>query len=114
LGHPVVTFEIAGRDGDRLRRFYADLFGWKMESTNAQGYGAIDTGGEGLTGSIHEEEHGPIEVSIHVRVPDLAEALTQAESLGGRVILPPTDIGGERRLAQIEDPEGHVIGLVQA
>lgn len=30
MGQPVVHFEIGGRDGEQLRRFYTDLFDWSL------------------------------------------------------------------------------------
>ena len=30
MGQPVVHFEIGGRDADKLRAFYGELFDWKM------------------------------------------------------------------------------------
>lgn len=29
MGQPVVHFEIIGKDGDALQRYYGELFGWK-------------------------------------------------------------------------------------
>ena len=64
-------------------------------------------------GVLHDEEHGPIETLIYVTVPDLTKALKQAESLGGKAIVSPTTVLGSKRIAQFEDPEGNVVGLVQ-
>ncbi len=114
MGNPVVHFEIASQDGQRLREFYQALFGWKIAPSNTEGYGSISTGGgAGIDGSLHEEQHGPIEITFYVEVPDLEAALQEAERVGGKTILAPVSIGGDRTLAQIEDPEGHVIGLLQ-
>ena len=30
----VIHFEIVGRDGGGLQRFYTDLFGWKLNTDN--------------------------------------------------------------------------------
>jgi predicted enzyme related to lactoylglutathione lyase len=35
MANPVVWFEVVGKDGEGLRRFYRDLFGWQTGS--AQG-----------------------------------------------------------------------------
>ena len=32
MKNPVVWFEVVGKDGGTLRKFYADLFGWKIDS----------------------------------------------------------------------------------
>jgi len=29
MGQPVVHFEIMGKDGEKLQRYYAELFGWE-------------------------------------------------------------------------------------
>ena len=30
MGQPVVHFEVIGKDGDKLRSYYSDLFGWEF------------------------------------------------------------------------------------
>jgi predicted enzyme related to lactoylglutathione lyase len=35
----VIHFEILGRDQDALQRYYADLFGWQLNTDNPGGYG---------------------------------------------------------------------------
>lgn len=113
MPNPVVLFEIAGRDGERLRPFYKQLFGWTFSSADAGGYSELDAVGGGLGGAFHQEQHGPVETLIYVQVPDLVGALASAERLGGKTIVPPTAGFGKRRIAQFEDPEGNIIGLVE-
>ena len=56
-----------------------------------------------------------VDGSLAVEVPDVEEALTKAESLGGtRVMGPDTVPGMELVLGHLKDPEGHLIGLVQS
>ncbi len=43
---------------------------------------------------------------------DPQAALDQAESLGGKTIMPVTTIPDTVTLALFADPEGHVVGLV--
>jgi len=33
MGHPVVHFEIIGKDAKKLRSFYGDLFGWEFDTS---------------------------------------------------------------------------------
>ena len=35
MGHPVVHFEIIGRDPAGLRSYYGELFGWEFEPRDA-------------------------------------------------------------------------------
>ncbi len=107
-------FEIACRDGVELRQFYERVFNWRFTQPDDAGYSQIEGGSEnGVGGLLHEEEHGPIETLIYVQVTNLQKALDDAEQLGGKTILPPTSTVGSRRIAQFEDPEGNIIGLVQ-
>jgi predicted enzyme related to lactoylglutathione lyase len=34
MGQPVVHFEIVARDGEKLKGYYAELFGWEIDSSN--------------------------------------------------------------------------------
>ena len=34
MGFPVVHFEVIGKDPEKLKSYYADLFGWTIESNN--------------------------------------------------------------------------------
>src|SRR5215469_15838866 len=43
MGAPVVRFEIMGGKGNRLEKFYGELFGWTIDSNNPMKYGMVDT-----------------------------------------------------------------------
>ena len=42
MPNPVVHFEVIGKDGAKLQRFYADAFGWKIDAGNPMNYGMPD------------------------------------------------------------------------
>ena len=42
MGQPVVHFEVIGKDGPKLQRYYSDLFGWEINSDNPMKYGMVD------------------------------------------------------------------------
>ncbi|MGE0228240.1 MAG: VOC family protein [Dehalococcoidia bacterium] len=112
MPHPVVHFEINGRDGATLQQFYRDAFDWKIDADNPMNYGMVDNRGEGIGGGISGGDQ--TSVTIYVEVPDLAAALQQIERLGGRVVQGITEVPGMVTLAMFADPEGNVVGLVQA
>jgi uncharacterized protein len=115
MQHPVVWFEVLGRDDAKLNRFYSELFGWKIDANNPMKYGMVDTGSpKGIPGGIGPagEKTRP-GVTFYVASDDLAASLTRAQELGGRTVLPPTDMKDGPTLALFEDPEGHLIGLVK-
>ena len=50
---------------------------------------------------------------FYVKVDDPAAILKRAESLGGRIVMPPVDVPGGLTLSRFADPEGNVIGIVR-
>src|SRR5919108_4294202 len=90
MGQPVVHFEVVGNDGEKLRSYYSELFGWEFGdtlgptnyavvpregNTNADGAGiggGVGTGPEGYGGHV----------TFYVPAPDVEAALAKAESLG--------------------------------
>ncbi len=114
MSNSIGLFEIACRDGDKQRQFYTRLFDWNFGENDAEGYSHIESGStDRVQGLLHEEKHGPIETLVYVTVPNLQKALDQAEQLGGKTIVSPTNLLDSKRTAQFEDPEGNIIGLVQ-
>jgi hypothetical protein len=113
MGAPVVHFEIIGGEGNQLEKFYAQLFGWKINSNNPFHYGLIDTGGGpgGINGGVAASQDGTKRVSVYAQVDDLQATLDQAEKLGGKTILSPTELPDGPTLALFADPVGNVTGL---
>ena len=122
MGNPVVHFEVIGKDGDGLRRYYGELFGWEFDTQNSMNYGivaaAANPAPEGLGSIGGGVADGPEgyegHVTFYVAVPDTEEALVKAESLGGTRVMGPETIMDMIELGQFKDPEGHLIGLVQS
>jgi predicted enzyme related to lactoylglutathione lyase len=114
MGAPVVHFEIMGGNGDELERFYGELLGWKINSNNPMKYGIVDTGGGpgGINGGVGPANDSSKRVSIYARVSDLQVTLDRVEKLGGKTVLPPTEVPGGPKLALFADPAGNVTGLL--
>ena len=114
MPNPVVHFEIIGRDGAALQRYYAELFGWKIDANNPMNYGLVEKEEPGIAGGIGGP--GPDDyaghVTFYVQVDDVAAALAKAEELGGAKIFGPEEIMPGLVLGQFTDPEGHVIGVL--
>ena len=111
MTHPVVHWEIGGRDAERLRAFYVDLFGWKIDAQSPE-YGLVETG-DGVGGGIMRTPDGmPPYVTIYVQVLDLDAALRRVAELGGRQVKGPTPIANVGAFALFQDPEGNLIGLL--
>jgi predicted enzyme related to lactoylglutathione lyase len=84
MGAPVVHFEINVRDRKNAQAFYADLFGWNIDSNNPVAYGLVNTGVEtGINGGIGQVEAGKLPfVTFYAAVADPQVSLDEAVSLG--------------------------------
>lgn len=121
MGQPVVHFEIVGKDPGTLQGYYADLFGWEIETNNPMNYGTIaregntNADGAGIGGGIGAGPDGyPGHVTFYVEVADVEAALAKAESLGGTRTMGPDEVMEGLEIGLFNDPEGHVIGLVRS
>jgi uncharacterized protein len=85
-----------------------------VNSNNPMKYGIVDTGGRpgGINGGVGPARDGSKRVSIYSQVEDLQATLDRAEHLGGKTILPPTEIPGGPKLAMFADPAGNITGLL--
>jgi len=123
MGQAVVHFEVVGKDGEKLQRYYGELFGWTIDADNPMNYGLVDpnhnktaSGNSGIGGGVGQGPDGyEGHVTFYVAVPDVEETLQKAESLGGTRVMGPEKIMGERviELGQLKDPEGNLIGLIK-
>lgn len=110
----VIHFEILGRDQEALQRFYADLFGWQLNTDNPGGYGMTSPDQTGVVVGVGASRDGSGgHVTGYVRVADIDATLARAVDLGGSVIVPKFSPGPDATLAMVADPEGHVIGLTE-
>ena len=112
MAHPVIHTEIRSEDPDATRRFFAELFGWKVASAGAfPGYTFIDTGVDGGPYvAISPRQGDDDEVLFFVGVDDVAAALRRAEELGGTIIQPAQHVPGTS-FGVFADDQGHRIGV---
>ena len=112
MAHPVVHAEIRSQDPDATRRFFADLFGWKVASEGAfPGYTFIDTGVEGGTFvAISPRQSAEDEVLFFVAVQNVEATLARAQELGGSIVQPAQHVPGSS-FGVIADAQGHKVGV---
>jgi uncharacterized protein len=123
LKHPVIHFEIVGRDPATLAKFYRDVFGWATKDPmpgDPMQYVTIDTvpGEDGfISGGIGKAPDGyDGHVTWYVRVDNVENALAKIEANGGSRMIGPDKVpmpgGGEITIGVFRDPQGNTIGLV--
>jgi predicted enzyme related to lactoylglutathione lyase len=119
MGMPVVHFEVMGRDADKMRSYYSELFEWEIDANNPMDYGIINREsnlspeGFGIGGGIGQAPDGyEGHATFYVGVPDVEATLAKAESLGGKRMMGPDRVMGTMEIGLFTDPEGRVIGVV--
>jgi len=122
MGQPVVHFEVIGKDGEKLRSYFSELFGWEIDADNPMKYGTIqrdgntNADGAGIGGGIAGGPDGyDGHVTFYIEVPDVEAALAKAAELGGTRVMGPDEVPGMGIiLGHFTDPEGHLIGVVNS
>lgn len=113
MPNPIVHFEVVGKDKAVLEDFYRAAFDWQLNP--AMDNYSIVSPGTGINGGIGTDmDGGSGYATFYVEVANIAESLTVIEGRGGRKISGPDQIPNGPLIATFADPEGHVIGLVQA
>jgi predicted enzyme related to lactoylglutathione lyase len=115
-------FEIPADNIGRAKHFYRSLFGWKIKpdtnldpaSAAAMEYHAISTGpaqdGTLNAGGMYKRKMGEGSKNF-VLVEDIDAVLSKVEKLGGKILMPKTEIKGVGPAAVIRDTEGNTLGL---
>jgi predicted enzyme related to lactoylglutathione lyase len=110
MSDAIVHIDISGPDPAAQHRFYGELFDWKVDE-KGPGYALVRTPDGSPDGALIESDAGS--VVFGVAVADLAATVERAVSLGGAVVMPPTDNGWVVK-AQVSDPAGNLVTLIQA
>jgi predicted enzyme related to lactoylglutathione lyase len=115
MSNPIVHVEVLGEDAEVLQGFYRDAFEWQMRPSGpdyAMAHPGVEGGIDGGVGASPEGDRG--HVTFYVEVGDLEVTLGKIEGLGGSRVAGPMDVPGGPRIAMFADPEGHVVGLIEA
>jgi predicted enzyme related to lactoylglutathione lyase len=122
MGQPVVHFEVIGKDGEKLQKYFSDLFGWEIQADNPMNYGIVqreenvNAEGVGIGGGVGPAPEGyDGHLTFYAEVPDVEATLAKAESLGGKRLMGPDEVPGMGLvLGHFADPEGHLVGVIQS
>jgi predicted enzyme related to lactoylglutathione lyase len=111
--HPIVHVEFAASDPKAAGKFYGDLFGWKIEVDPQFDYVtfATEPGPGGGFPRVDGEMYKPGDVLVYVATDDIEATLARAGSLGGKTLVPKTEIPGTGWFAVFADPTGNRVGL---
>src|ERR1051325_9443425 len=90
MGHPVVHFEIIGKNPENLRTYYSKLFGWEFDTdspvaeavSQPGSYGFVDrnttSDGTGIPGGVGGGARYDSHALFYIGVPEVEAALRNA------------------------------------
>ena len=117
--HTPTHFEIPAEDMNRAKKFYEDLFGWKIVSAGPdfpdyfQIFTRENPSTPGIDGGMIKKT-GPQHVPLnYINVENIDEDLEKVEKLEGQVLMPKMPIKGFGWNAVCKDTEENVFGLFQ-
>ena len=114
MANPFVHIELHSRDVDKSKKFYASMFGWKMEDLPDMDYTIVNVG-EGTGGGIMKNPMPDNSDNWlpYILVDDVAASTKKAATLGAKVVMDVTEIPDMGWFSVIVDPTGAPFGLWQ-
>lgn len=119
----VVHFEIPVDDLDRAKKFYQEIFDWKMNDQSDMDYTLISTvevddkmmpkepgginGGMAIRGDMLKAP------SISIAVDNIDNQIAAVKKAGGTIIMGKSPVGSMGFMAYFKDTEGNVLSLFE-
>lgn len=128
MASKVTHFEIPVDKMDRAKKFYSEVFDWKIMEVPGGAPGemytmvigaktdengtTVDKGA--INGGMFEREKPLVHPIITIDVEDIDAALDKIKKRGGKIAMKKTAMGDMGAYAYFEDSEGNVMGLWQS
>jgi predicted enzyme related to lactoylglutathione lyase len=112
----IIHFDIPAEDLERARKFYEQLFGWKIEQPPGPlPYYLIETtdleGKPGVGGGMGQRQNPDEQITQFFGVESIDTSIEKVEALGGSVVAPRMTVPGWGYLAVCRDTEQNIFGL---
>ncbi len=118
----VVHFEIPADDMGRAKKFYASVFGWKLQDVSGMDYtmaGTVEVDEKtrmpkspGAINGGMMKRGGAVKVTtLTIDVGNVDKAVQKIVKAGGKLVKEKQKVVDMGWIAYAEDPEGNVIGL---
>lgn len=125
--NPVVHFEMAYEDRQRMADFYQKAFGWKTQMLGPEmgEYVTVSTDETDEKGMLKEtnringgfykkmDDPAMNTPSVVIAVPNIEEAMKKINEGGGKVLGEPVEIPGIGRYVSFYDTEGNRASILQ-
>jgi len=123
MDHTIVHFEIPAKNAEKLKKFYSDLFGWKIEKApGPMEYWLIETVPvdekmmplrPGVNGGMYKKERADQKLVNYFSVESIDQYTEKIKKTGGKIIQPKQEIMDVGWIAVAEDPEGNQFAILQ-
>jgi predicted enzyme related to lactoylglutathione lyase len=121
----IVHFEIPANDVERAKKFYSNLFGWKMEkwpeadgkdSSSDMEYWVISTTDDkgnkaSIGGGMMRRQDQHQQITNFIDVNSVDEYSSKIEKLGGKVVVSKMAVPGMGYFAVCHDTENNSFGI---
>jgi len=135
--NPVTHFEMGYFDRERMKKFYSNAFGWKLQQLGAEmGNYVLAQGAEtdekgmvktpgAINGGFYQKSENPLShaPSVVIAVQDIQGAMKAVTAEGGKILggmnesgqhtMEPTMIPGVGLWISIQDTEGNRVSMLQ-
>lgn len=116
--HPIVHIEIPAQNAEAAGKFFGDLFGWKIDIDTMYNYVQFQAeGGPGgafvelSESTANNPAYKPDSLLVYVSTDDIDATLAKVESLGGKTLMPKTEIPNVGWWGVFSDPSGNRLAL---
>jgi len=124
---PVTHFEMPADDKKRMTKFYASVFGWKLQQLGPEmgdyvlaGTTEVDDkqvpkqAGR-INGGFYQRTDDPLSKhpSVVISVQNVAESMKKVTKAGGKILAEPQDIPGIGLWVSFLDTEGNRVSMIQ-
>jgi uncharacterized protein len=123
MDHTIVHFEIPADNVEKMKKFYSELFGWKIERLlGPTDYWSVltvpidDKGmptNPGVNGGMMKRQMKDQKPVNYISVESVDGYSKKVVALGGQIVVPKMEIPGMGWWAMALDPEGNQIGLFE-
>lgn len=123
MDHTIVHFEIPVENVQKMRAFYATLFGWKIErNPGSLEYWLIETVPTdeqmtplrpGVNGGMYQKPESEFKPVNYISVESIDKYVEKTKALGGKILQPKQEVPGVGWVAIALDPEGNQFAMLQ-
>jgi predicted enzyme related to lactoylglutathione lyase len=125
--NPVVHFEFPGEDMERMKKFYTQAFGWKLNQMGPDMADYVvantdETDEKGMlkksnriNGGLYKRSNNTLTTSpsVVIAVEDMQQATERIRAAGGKVLSEVVEIPTIGKYATFEDSEGNRLSILK-